>query len=123
MPKCSACVKSKLTERRHYFIAIVERQLHLESQEKRQVSRKQLERSEQRIPELKRLFVKICEDNANGKLSDEPFHMMSQGYGAEQKQLEAELVALRQEIEVQERQDENNDKSKRKLHGSRHAVP
>ena len=101
----------------------MERQLHLESQEKRQVSRKQLERSEQRIPEPKRLFVKICEDNANGKLSDEPFHMMSQGYDAEQKQLEAELVALRQEIEVQERQEENNDKNKRKLHGSRHAVP
>ena len=33
--------------------------------------------------------------------------MMSQNYEAEQKQLEAEVVALRQEIEVQERQNEN----------------
>lgn len=101
----------------------MEHRLHLESQEKFQVSRKQLERNERRISELKRLFVKIYEDNANGKLSDEPFDTMSQGYEAEQKPLEAGVIALRQEIEVQERQEENNDKSKRKLHGSRHAVP
>jgi len=36
--------------------------------------------------------------------------MMSQSYDAEQKQLEAEAIALRQEIEVQERQNENIEK-------------
>ena len=36
--------------------------------------------------------------------------MMSQSYDAEQKQLEAEVIALRQEIEVQERQNENIEK-------------
>lgn len=36
------------------------------------------ERSEKRISELKRLFIKIYEDNESGKLSDERFDMMSQ---------------------------------------------
>ena len=59
-----------------------------------QTSRKQLERNERRIAELKRLFVKICEDNVKGKLNDERFEMMSQNYEEEQKRLEAEVVAL-----------------------------
>ncbi|MBQ4562232.1 MAG: hypothetical protein IJA55_07915 [Clostridia bacterium] len=42
-----------------------------------------------------------------GKLNDKRFETMSQNYEAEQKQLEAEVAALRQEIEVQERQNEN----------------
>ncbi len=33
--------------------------------------------------------------------------MMSRNYEAEQKQLETEVISLRQEIEVQERQNEN----------------
>ena len=92
---------------RQHFIFVMEQQLQLESAEKLQTSRKQLERNERRIAELKRLFVKIYEDNVKGKLNDERFEMMSQNYEAEQKQLEAEVVALRQEIEVQERQNEN----------------
>ena len=92
---------------RQYFISVMEQQLQLESAEKLQTSRKQLERNERRIAELKRLFIKIYEENARGDLSDERFEMMSQNYEAEQKQLEAEVVALRQEIEVQERQNEN----------------
>jgi hypothetical protein len=62
-------------------------------------SRKQLERNERRIVELKRLFIKIYEDNAMGKLNDERFDMMSQSYETEQKQLEAEVIVLRQEID------------------------
>ena len=92
---------------RQHFIFVMEQQLQLESAEKLQTSRKQLEHNERRISELKRLFAKIYEDNVKGKLNDERFEMMSQNYEAEQRQLEAEVVALRQEIEVQERQNEN----------------
>ena len=42
--------------------------------------------------------------------------MLSQTYEAEQKQLEAEAVTLRQEIEVQERQNENIEKFIQKSH-------
>ena len=62
---------------RQYFISVMEQQLQLESAEKLQTSRKQLERNERRIAELKRLFIKIYEDNAKGNLSDERYEMMS----------------------------------------------
>ena len=42
--------------------------------------------------------------------------MLSQTYEAEQKQLEAEAITLQQEIEVQERQNENIEKSIQKAH-------
>ena len=90
-----------------YFRSIMELQLRLESTEKLQISKGQLERNEKRIAELKRLFIKIYEDNAGGRLSDERYDMLSQSYETEQKQLEAEVITLQQEIEVQERQNEN----------------
>ena len=93
-----------------YFRPIMEQQLRLESTEKLQISKGQLERNEKRIAELKRLFIKIYEDNAGGRLSDERYDMLSQSYETEQKQLEAEVITLRQEIEVQERQNENVEK-------------
>ncbi len=103
-------VTSYILRYQRHFIAVMEQQLRVESTEKIQISRKQLDRNEKRIAELKRLFIKVYEDNANGKLSDERFEMMSQSYEAEQKQLEAEVITLRQEIEVQERQNENIEK-------------
>ncbi len=99
-----------------YFRTVMEQQMKLESAEKLQVIRKQLSRDEKRIAELKRLFIKIYEDNASGRLSDERFDMLSQSYEAEQKQLEAEVITLRQDIEVQERQNENIEKFIQKAH-------
>ena len=90
--------------------------MRVESAGKIQTSRKQLDRNEKRISELKRLFVKIYEDNASERLGDERFDMLSQNYEAEQKQLEAEVINLRQEIEVQERQNENIEKFIQKAH-------
>lgn len=83
--------------------------MRIESAEKSKANKKQLARDEKRIAELKRLFMKIYEDNANGKLSDERYEMLSQSYEAEQKQLEAEVVALQRDMEVQEQQAENID--------------
>ena len=88
----------------------MEEQLRLESSEQIRIRRKRLERNENRIAELKRLFIRIYEDNACGRLSDERFDMLSLTYETEQKQLETECVTLRQEIEVQERQNENVEK-------------
>ena len=93
-----------------HFRMVMEQQMKLEGAEKIRASRKKLSRDEKRISELKRLFVKIYEDNASGRLSDERFDMLSQSYEAEQKQLEAEVIALRQEIEVQARQNDNIEK-------------
>lgn len=100
-------VTGYILHHRQHFISVVGQKMRVESAEKIQISRKQLERNEKRITELKRLFIKIYEDNAKGKLSDERFDMMSQSYEAEQKQLEAEVITLREEIQVQKRQNEN----------------
>ncbi len=99
-----------------YFRCKMEEQLRMESTEQIRIRRKKLEQNEKRIAELKRLFIKIYEDNAAGRLSDERFDMLSQTYEAEQKQLESEVITLRQEIEVQERQNENIEKFIQKAH-------
>ena len=99
-----------------YFRKVMEEQLRVESTEKLTVLKKQLARNEKRIVDLKRLFMKIYEDNASGKLSDERFDMMSQSYDAEQKQLEEESLSIQQEIEVQEQQIENIEKFVQKAH-------
>ena len=93
-----------------HFRAVMEEQLRLESSEQIRIRKKRLERNENRIAELKRLFIRIYEDNASGRLSDDRFDMLSLTYETEQKQLEAECITLRQEIEVQERQNENIEK-------------
>ena len=79
-----------------HFRAVMEEQLRLESGEQIRIRRKRLERNENRIAELKRLFIRIYEDNASGRLSDDRFDMLSLTYETEQKQLEAECGTLRQ---------------------------
>ncbi|MGN9095823.1 recombinase family protein [Flintibacter porci] len=93
-----------------HFRTVMEEQLRLESGEQIRIRKKRLERNENRIAELKRLFIRIYEDNASGRLSDDRFDMLSLTYETEQKQLEAECITLRQEIEVQKRQNENIEK-------------
>ncbi len=99
-----------------HFRAVMERRLRLESDEKLKASRKQLSRDEKRIAELKRLFMKVYEDNASGRLNDERYELLSQSYEAEQKQLEAEVITLQNEIEVQEQQNENIEMFIQKAH-------
>ena len=88
-------VMDYILHHRQHFISVMERCLQLESAERLEVSHKQQEHNERRISELKRLFIKIYEDNAKGKLNDERFDMLSQSYETEQKQLEAKIIALR----------------------------
>ena len=64
-----------------------------------------MEKSEKRIAELKRLFMKIYEDNAANRLSDDRYEMLSSSFETEQKQPEAEVIRLREGIEVQEKQN------------------
>lgn len=59
---------------------------------------KQIEKDKRRIKEPNRLFRKIYENNVNGKLSDERFYRLSDGYEAEQEQLKLEIEALTAEV-------------------------
>ena len=90
-----------------FFRAKMEQRLRVESNEILRVKRKQLDKAEKRILELDKLFVRIYEDNVAGKLSDERFAVMSSSYEEEQQALKVDAKTLRQEIEVQEQQNQN----------------
>ena len=92
-----------------YFRAIMEEKLQTENKAILKAKRKQLEKAEKRIQELDHLFVRIYEDNVSGKLSDERFATMSRSYEGEQQSLKADVEILRQQIEVQEQQNQNID--------------
>lgn len=108
-------VISIVTRYEAYFRAEMEQKLRLQSEETLRIHRKRLAQADKRIGELDRLFVKIYEDNANSKLSDERFAMMSKTYEDEQITLNAEIKSLQQEIEVQERQIENLEQFVRRV--------
>ena len=90
--------------------------LRVESYEILRVKRKQLDKAEKRILELDKLFVRIYEDNVAGKLSDERFSVMSSSYEEEQQALKTNAEMLRQEIEVQEQQNQNLELFIQKVH-------
>ena len=71
---------------------------------------RELTQAERRIEELDRLFKRIYEDNANGKLSDSRFQMLSDDYEREQEELREKLLQLNEEIIEQEEQAENIDR-------------
>lgn len=83
--------------------------MQTESKSTLKAKRKQLEKAEKRVQALDWLFVRTYEDNVSGKLSDELFASMSQGYEDEQQDLKGAAEALRKEIEVQEQQNQNLD--------------
>ena len=100
-------VISYVTRYEAHFRLEMEQKLRLQSEETTRVYKKRLAQAEKRIGELDRLFIKIYEDNAKGKLNDDRFAMMSKTYEDEQAQLKVEIVNLQKEIEVQERQIED----------------
>ena len=100
-------VVSYVTRYEAHFRVEMEQKLRLQSEETIRVYKKRLAQAEKRIGELDRLFIKIYEDNAKGKLNDDRFAMMSKTYEDEQAQLKVEIVNLQKEIEVQERQIED----------------
>ncbi len=65
-------------------------------------AKKALKQAEKRIIELDRLFTRLYEDNVSGKISDERFAVMSEGYENEQKKLKASVTELTAYIETAE---------------------
>lgn len=69
--------------------------------------KKSLKEKEKRLTALDDLFIRIYEDNANGKISDERFMQMSQRYEAEQQTLKSEIEILQQELQTEEKETVN----------------
>ena len=57
-------------------------------------ARKMLGQSEKRIAELDKLFTRLYEDNVAGKISDERFQLMSEGYEDEQRKLKQVVAEI-----------------------------
>ena len=60
-----------------------------------------LQKSENRLAELDKLFKRIYEDMVNGKLSEARFQMLSDDYEQEQAELRAKIEMLENEIQNQ----------------------
>ncbi len=85
-----------------HFRKTILRQYEAQNEEQLKALRNQLDRTEKRIAELNRLFMKIYEDNAAGRLGDDRYEMLSGGYDTEQRQMEADAADLRKLIQAQE---------------------
>lgn len=72
--------------------------------------RRMLQKSENRLAELDRLFKRIYEDMVNGKLTEARFQMLADDYEKEQDELREKIDILEDEIQQQEDQTENVDK-------------
>ncbi len=71
------------------------------------VAKKKLAQSEKRIAELDKLFTRLYEDNVCGKISDERFKTMSEGYEKEQRELRQIVSEL--SVFVEEREQKATD--------------
>ena len=72
--------------------------------------RRMLQKSENRLAELDRLFKRIYEDMVGGKLTEARFQMLADDYEKEQDELREKIDILEDEIQQQEDQTENVDK-------------
>lgn len=81
-----------------------------EAKKELSAKRRTLQKSENRLAELDRLFKRIYEDMVNGKLSEARFQMLSDDYEQEQADLRAKIEMLENEIQNQEDQAENVDR-------------
>lgn len=81
-----------------------------EAKKELSAKRKTLQKAENRIAELDKLFKRIYEDRVNGRLSEMRFQMLSNDYEQEQAELQAKIDRMTKEINEQEDQAENVDR-------------
>ena len=81
-----------------------------EAKKELSAKKRTLQKSENRLAELDRLFKRIYEDMVNGKLSEARFQMLSEDYEQEQADLRIKIEMLEEEIQNQEDQVDNVDK-------------
>ena len=93
-----------------YFREYMKRVSESVSKQELKSLKKQLSLAENRIAEIDRLYTKTYEDNANGKISDERFRMLSEGYDSEQADLKSKAIQLQKQIDTQEQNTENLDR-------------
>jgi DNA invertase Pin-like site-specific DNA recombinase len=84
------------------FIQKVKEVCTVQRAEDVKVRKRRLAEGERRIAELDRLFQKVYEDNAIGKLNDQRYDQLSDAYEREQAELKEKSVLLRSELDAYE---------------------
>ena len=84
----------------------------LKAEEKEQVkagknAKATLKKAERRLEELDRLYIKLYEDHANGKVPDRNFNMMSANWQKEQAELESQISELSGKVEAEKENASN----------------
>ena len=85
--------------------ALLQRLLKTGDKERLAASKKQaneLSKAEKRKAEVDRLFAKMYEDWAAGRITEYNFNMLSQKYQSEQQELETKIEALKAQLTAQE---------------------
>jgi hypothetical protein len=89
------------------FVRLVRQDSAEQTQKELRRSEKQLAQWQDRVTELDTIIQRLYEDSVHGKLSDERFVKLSQGYEQEQKDLHVQAEELSQTIAAQEEQTVN----------------
>lgn len=77
------------------------------SKKEQAAKKRELTKAEKRLAEIKRMFVRIYEDNTLGKLSDDDFAMFSANYKTEQADLEKTITNIAAELERMQNEEQN----------------
>ena len=88
--RITAFARERTDEFAEYINKNSETQLKKELKDKQKL----LDKHRKRLTEVSTIFRKLYEDNALGRITDEQFQMLSQGYVEEKKQLELDISEL-----------------------------
>jgi hypothetical protein len=94
------CVCQYVREHEAEFIERVRAESIVRQEEAAKAHQKQLSKNERRIAELDRLFQKVYEDNATGKLGDDRYEQLSSVYEQEQVSLRKQNSTLQGELDA-----------------------
>ena len=103
-------VTSEVKNHRAEFIDKCRTSTANSSKKEQAAKKKELAKSEKRLEEVKRMFVRIYEDNTLGKLADEEYKLLSDTYKSEQKNLEQSIMSIIAELDEIYNDEQNVDR-------------
>lgn len=92
------------------FAEYINRKSSSENRKELAAKQRDYERLTKRVSELNALFKRLYEDNVLGRINNEQFRMLSDGYTEEQNSIISELPAMEQEIQGLKETASNVDK-------------
>lgn len=92
------------------FVEFINKKSSSENRRELTVKTNELSKLEKRNTELNALFKRLYEDNVLGKITNEQFRMLSDGYNAEQREIQEQIPKLQAEIEELKAASTNVDK-------------